>query len=272
VSSNLLELEQGLLASGSYNGDLNIWDIKRGTLKNKIKTSKWNLSIYAIVQLKNNLLATGGGGSYFISGIGTKFEETLNIWNISSFTLYCSFDSLLNQSHRDSVVRLASLYNGLLDSYSWDNTIKIWNVKNQSLLHTFTYINEISAIGVTSELVYLGKNLLANRYIKIYDVLMGKLVFKLDEALSGSFDYINELNLFEKSVDERFLVSVSGSLGSTTPGINIWNLSNRSLANRFNSFTGGLVSLVKSQTIVGKRWLLSGLENGIIKVWNISMI
>ena len=106
-----------------------------------------------------------------------------------------------------------------------------------------------------------------------YDVLMGKLVFKLDEALSGSFDYINELNLFEKSVDERFLVSVSGSFGSTTPGINIWNLSNRTLANRFDSFTGGLVSLVNSQTIVGNKWLLSGFEDdGIIKVWNISMI
>jgi hypothetical protein len=64
-------------------------------------------------------------------------------------------------------------------------TIKIWNVTNQILLHTFTYINEISVYAVTSELVYLGKNLLAVAsfiYIKIYDFLMGKLMFKLDEA------------------------------------------------------------------------------------------
>ncbi len=121
MSSNLLELEQGLLASGSNNDDLNIWDIKRGTLKNKILTSKWNLPVYAVVHLKNNLLTRGGGGSYFISGNGTFFDGTLTIWNISSFTLYCSFDSLLDQSHRDRVIRLASLDNGLLSSYSWDN-------------------------------------------------------------------------------------------------------------------------------------------------------
>ena len=192
VSSNLLELEQGLLASGSYNGDLNIWDIKRGTLKNKIKTSKWNLSVNAIVKLKNNLLASGGGGSYFISGIGTKFEGTLNIWNISSFTLYCSFGSLLNQSHTNRVFRLASLDNGLLASYSWDDNIKIWNVTNKKLLHTFTKINEIGAPDVTGDLVYLGNSFLAvgsYRYFKMYYVLLGKLVFKVVEALIGDNNY-----------------------------------------------------------------------------------
>ncbi|PCI36007.1 MAG: hypothetical protein COB50_05195 [Thiotrichales bacterium] len=146
---SLVALDNGMLASGSNDGTIKLWEISSGkclrtltghsnyveslvALDNGMLASGteeeikiWNISSGKCLKtlkgsngrlmvLVNGVLATGTGG----------YEKTIKLWDISSGKCLKTLSG-----HSDYVWSLVALDNGMLASGSVDNTIKIWDMR-----------------------------------------------------------------------------------------------------------------------------------------------
>jgi WD40 repeat protein len=88
----LLELENGLLASGSWDETIKIWDPIQGKLKYTFGKSNGGHTdkVYCLALLENGYLASG------------SFDKTVKIWDITQGKLKFTFDST-NGGHSSPV-------------------------------------------------------------------------------------------------------------------------------------------------------------------------
>jgi WD40 repeat protein len=111
-----------LLASGSYDGSVNIWNLTNGSLKFKLNGSGSPSVITYAVEL--NWLAAGYFGD-------------IRIWDLTSGQLKYELNL-----HTDIVDCLVFLNNAtILVSGSWDHTVKVWNLSNGTLRYSFNQTN-----------------------------------------------------------------------------------------------------------------------------------
>jgi WD40 repeat protein len=107
----LAVLQNGDLASGSYDNTVKIWNANDGTLKRTLTGHTSYVDALAVLQ--NGDLASG------------SLDKTVKIWNANDGTLKRTLTG-----HTDWVFALAVLQNGDLASGSYDNTVIIWNTGN----------------------------------------------------------------------------------------------------------------------------------------------
>jgi WD40 repeat protein len=191
IVSCFAELSDNLLVSGSYDKQINFWDISSKTL---IRTIKDDSEIYDLIVLNNNTIISGS--SLFIK-----------IWNIDG-TLIKSIQSdsnrkfvmmpngllacatffvvqFLNTSdwsifrtltgHSNYVTDIALLPNGNLASASYDSTIVIWDTKNYSIKLKIQsekqYFEEIAVIS-NDYLLSVG-----DKYLNLWNMTSGQNLF-----------------------------------------------------------------------------------------------
>ena len=181
-----------MLASGSIDNSIKIWDTDKGRLVRTIKASKdWVISLTV---LKNGYLVSGGGrGDPNIKIWDTNFEnglivtltghshgifyliqlpngnlasasadKSIKLWDTSSWQLIKTLTG-----HSDWIGRLAILKNDNLVSGSRDKIIKIWDTSSGNEIETIDGGSEIDSVIVTKSGLIISS--LENGLIKIWE-------------------------------------------------------------------------------------------------------
>lgn len=108
----LAVLKNGLLASGSADKTIDLWDLTYGSLKNTLSGHEG--AVNALAVLLEDKLASASS------------DKTIRIWN--TVTKECI---KILRGHTDSVETVAVLSDGKLVSSSADLTLRIWNIKER---------------------------------------------------------------------------------------------------------------------------------------------
>lgn len=188
-----------ILASGSYNGQIILWDTKNGNILNHLRGHRQTVSSLALKPNSNNLISGG-------------WDSTINFWNISTGEHLQKIDingkvrdiaisadgNILATATDEKTVRLwdtiAGQPKGILEGHkesaecvafspnggviatgSNDNTIKIWHLKSGQQLNTFS---EPTSKNTDCVAFSPDGNLLASsslKVIRIWDVMTGKI-------------------------------------------------------------------------------------------------
>ena len=232
-----------ILASGSYNGQIILWDMNNGEILNQLSGHGHNVSSLALSSIGNHLIS-GGWDSMInswnfntgenlqhipmnqkirdiaISPDGNILasatdEKTVRLWNTNTGE---SIGKL--EGHKESAECVAFSPNGnLIATGSNDNTIKIWDLKSQELIYTFA---EPTNKNTNSVAFNPDGNLLASsslKVIRIWDVMTGRI----KKTFTGHTTWVRSVQF---SPDGQMLAS-SSSDGTVL----LWDVSDLSKHN-----------------------------------------
>lgn len=196
ISDMQLSQDSRFCLTGSWDGTLRLWDIKKGaTIRRFVSHSRDVLAV--AFSPDNRQIASGGR------------DKNLKIWNTVG---ECKFNVEQN-AHTDwvSCVKFhQDTKTPIVVSASWDRTIKVWDNQTMTLKHTFTghtaQINSLDMAPKTSYLASGGKDGKA----MIWNMLEGKF---LGETEVGS-----PINCVLFAPKKYWLVI------GTEKGIKVWDL------------------------------------------------
>jgi len=196
ISDLQLSQDSRYCLTGSWDGTLRLWDIKKGaTIRRFVSHTRDVLAV--AFSSDNRQIASGGR------------DKHLKIWNTVG---ECKF-TVEQNAHTDwvsSVKFYQDTKNPIVVSASWDRTIKVWDNQTMALKYTFTghkaQINSLDMAPKTSYLASGGKDGLA----MIWNLVDGKF---LGETEVGS-----PINCVLFAPKKYWLV-----LG-TDKGIKVWDL------------------------------------------------
>ncbi len=107
----LIMLSNNVLASGSQDKTIRIWDLNTFKL---VKTLNGHVdTVSCLARLSHDELVSG------------SFDKTIRIWNWS-YGEFIELKGKAEQNHKDYVSSLITLPNDMIVSGSWDKTIKRW--------------------------------------------------------------------------------------------------------------------------------------------------
>jgi len=225
----LVVLDNGYLASASYNGEVFIWDTSRYKQLRKIST---NEPIFTMVALQDNFIA-----------ISSNF--LIKIWDMINNKL----NKTLN-GHTNLIYHLLVMRNGNLVSASADKSIRVWNMSSgvsENILNGHSETVQCLA-ELTNNRLASGSD---DMIIKIWDFNQnGTLITNLI-GHSGSIRTLAKL-------ENNYLASsASDSL------IFIWDLDLLKVIKILES-----LDTVYTLGVLKSGELVSGLSNGYIQIWN----
>jgi WD40 repeat protein len=186
----ILNLEDGLFASGSMDMTIKIWDYKAAECMRTLVGHRDY--VYCLVKLESKLIASG------------SWDHRIKIWN------YTTGECVgLLKGHSDAVYCMIKLNNTFIASGGWDDNIKIWDYSTKKSVKTINQHNNW-----VNCLLYLEESLIASGSlddtVKISDYLTGEL----KRSLIGHSDSVECILLLEKSIIAS---------GSKDKSIKIWN-------------------------------------------------
>ncbi|KAM0175389.1 hypothetical protein ACHAPC_009632 [Botrytis cinerea] len=278
VNSIAFSADSRLLASGSGDHTIKIWDAATGTLQQTLEGhSDWVRSIAFSADSK--LLASGSrdhtikiwdaatgtlqqtleGHSDWVNSItfsadskllaSGSGDHTVKIWDATTGTLQQTLEG-----HNDWVRSIAfSADSKLLASGSRDHTIKIWDATTGTLQQTLEghsgSINSV-AFSTDSKLLASGSG---NHTIKIWDAATGTL----QQTLEGHNDWVRSIAF---SADSKLLAS-----GSRDHTIKIWDAATGTLHQTLEGHSGSVYSITFS---ADSKLLASGSGDHTVKIWD----
>jgi serine/threonine protein kinase/predicted amidohydrolase len=216
-------------------------------------------------KLRNGLIAIGGvfllgvgimqGYGYFknqeintqISPINSPQEKKFSEHSFPDKTLIGHFDDVKSVVYSPDGRYLAS------GSWSWDNTIKIWEVATGEELRTLTG-HSVYSVVYSPDGRYLASGSSDNT-IKIWEVATGKKL----RTLTGHSDSVESVVY---SPDGRYLAS-----GSWDNTIKIWEVATGKKLRTFTGHSNWVWSVVYSPD---GRYLASGSSDKTIKIWEVA--
>ena len=154
--SSVCGLKGGLLASGSCDKTVRIWDVKSGE---GVRTLEGHSrAVYSVCGLEGGLLASGSD------------DKTVRIWDVKSGEGVRTLEG-----HQDYVRSVCGLEGGLLASGSDDKTVRIWDVKSGEGVRTLEghSYSVTSVCGLEGGLLASGSD---DNTVRIWDVNSGKSV------------------------------------------------------------------------------------------------
>ncbi|MCX6719307.1 MAG: choice-of-anchor D domain-containing protein [Candidatus Taylorbacteria bacterium] len=234
-----------LLASGSYDKTIKLWDVKSGT---NIATLKGhNDAVHSVSFSPDGSLLASGSGGYFFSG---SVDNTVKLWDVKSYKKIATLEG-----HTDCVESVAFSPDGsLLASGSWDETVKLWDVKSRTNITTLEgYINWVNSVAFSPDgnLLASGSN---DSRIKLWDVKSRTNIATL-EGHTGS------VNSVAFSPDGTMLAS-----GSDDETVKLWDVKSKTNIATLSGHT----SYVKSVAFSPDGSLLaSGSWDKTVKLWDV---
>jgi WD40 repeat protein len=268
-----------LLASGSEDSTIKLWEVATGSLVRTLSGhTSWVRSVafspdgrllasgsYKEIKLwdvaSGSLVRTLSGHTSWVRSVafspdgrllasGSE-DSTIRLWEVAS-----GREVRTLSGHTDEVRSVAFSPDGrLLASGSNDWTIKLWDVASGSLVRTLTGHTDIVrsvAFSPDGRLLASGSN---DWTIKLWDVATGSLV----RTLSGHTDEVRSVAF---SPDGRLLAS-----GSNDWTIKLWDVATGSLVRTLSGHTGSVNSVAFSPD---GRLLASGSDDKTIRLWDIS--
>ena len=205
--------------------------------------------------------------------------------------------------HQDSVKSVGFSPDGnYLVSGSDDNTVKLWDVKNQSLVHTFNgHQDWVLSVGFSRDGNYLVSGSL-DKTVKLWDMKKQSLIHTFNGhqkavssvrfspdgnyLVSGSLDktvklwdienqslvhtfngHQDRVNSVEFSPDGNYLVSGSGSiLTNSGKTVKLWDVKKQSLVHTFNGHQKAVNDLGFSRD---GNYLVTGSSDKTVKLWDV---
>ncbi|GFN21443.1 WD40 repeat-like protein [Aspergillus tubingensis] len=225
-----------LLASGSFDNTIKLWDAATGTLKYTLEShSGW---VYSV--------AFSGDGQLLASG---SFDNTIKLWDTATGALQHTLES-----HFSWVYSVSFSGNGqLLACGSEDNTVKVWDAATGALKHTLEgHSRSVRSVAFSGDgqLLVSGSE---DNTVKLWDAATGTL----KHTLEGHFSWVYSVAV---SGDGQLLAS--GSFDNT---IKLWDTATGALKHTLECHFGS----VRSVTFSGNGQLLaSGSEDNTIKLWD----
>ncbi|CCD51193.1 hypothetical protein BofuT4_P085550.1 [Botrytis cinerea T4] len=259
VNSIAFSADSRLLASGSGDHTIKIWDATTGTLQQTLEGhNDWVRSIAFSADSK--LLASGSR------------DHTIKIWDATTGTLHQTLEG-----HSGSINSVAfSADSKLLASGSGNHTIKIWDAATGTLQQTLEGHNDwvrSIAFSADSKLLASGSR---DHTIKIWDAATGTLhqtleghsgdhTVKIWDAATGTLQQTFEghsgsINSVAFSADSKLLASGSGN-----HTIKIWDAATGTLQQTLEGHSGSVRSIAFS---ADSKLLVSGSGDHTIKIWD----
>jgi len=226
-----------LLASGSGDQTIKLWDLETGTLRQTLsghQDTVWSVALSADGQT----LASGSG------------DQTIKLWDLETGTLRQTLSG-----HQDTVWSVALSPDGqTLASGSGDQTVKLWDLKAGRLLNTFEgHSGPVRSVALSPD----GQTLVSGSYdqtLKLWDLRTGEL----RRTFSGHSGRVISVAL---SPDGQTLASASED-----KTIKLWNLQTGKLEQTLSGHSDWVNSIAfgpDGQT------LASASEDKTIKLWNL---
>ncbi|KAL2816634.1 Quino protein amine dehydrogenase [Aspergillus cavernicola] len=260
-----------ILAPGSGDHTIKLWDSSRGELRQTLKGhSDWVQSVSFSLNIKLWDLSTGelvqtleGHSSSVWSVIfspnsqllasGSE-DHTIKVWDSSTGELRQTL-----KGHSSSVWSVAfSSNNQLLASGSEDHTIKLWDSSMGELLQTLKgYSDWVQSVAfsLNGQLLVSGSR---DHTIKLWDTSTGKLHQTLEgHSNQGHFCSVHSIAF---SSNGQLLTS-----GSEDHTVKLWNTNTGELCQTFESHFGWVQSVAFSPN---GQLLASGSTDHTIKLWN----
>ncbi len=243
VSAVAISPDASLLASGSFDKTIRIWDLKTGEL---IRTLTGHAASVVSLDISPD-------GQTLVSG---SFDRTLKLWHIGSGDLIHTFTG-----HLDSVRAVIFSPDGAqLASGSFDATVRLWDLDSwQGLEILQGHDGSVRAVAFSPNGQILASSG-DDGLIQLWDVGTGKLLHTLMDqsgnATSGSVVAI------AISPDGHILAS-----GSNDKTVKLWDLTNYRLLRTLVAHTGTVTSVVMN---AAKGTLTSASTDSTIHLWDLA--
>lgn len=233
---NSIILVQDKLVSGSDDKTIIVWDLIAKQSISKINNS---ISVYALVHIREHIIASGGGWPDYL----------IKIWNINNSSLLHSL-----KSHANNVSGLIMYNQFTLLSVGWDKSIILWSIhsnitesKQNRSICTDTQIT--SCLDLNYSILAVGT---MNGPIDIWNIETSQLIKSLREH-SQSVKKILRLSL-------NLIVSCSSD-----KSIRIWDLEAKTQKQVLEQHTDRVFGIVK----LNKFQLISISEDRTLRLWEI---
>ncbi|WP_233849333.1 DUF4062 domain-containing protein [Paraburkholderia sp. HD33-4] len=230
--SALALLDDGRLASGSFDETIRLWQPAKGTCEARLEGHSNSISALAV--LPDGWLASGAD------------DWTIKLWNPASGVCQATLEG-----HTSSVNALAVLADGRLASGSRDTTIRLWNLASGACEATLEgHTDQVFALALLVD----GRlaSGAADGTIRLWNPAIGVC----QATLEGHTDQVFALALL---ADGRL---ASGSRDTT---IRLWNLASGACEATLEGHT----SSIRALTVLPDGWLASGGDDHTIRLWNL---
>ena len=151
----------GVLASGSDDGTVKLWNVQSGNLIKTLQTQRAVTSV-----------AFDGGVLALESDDGT-----VKLWNVQS-------GELINTLQAQSRINAMAFDGNVLASGSPDGTVKLWNVQSGNLIKTLQTQSAIFSVAFDGGVLASG---LSDGTVKLWNVQSGKLIHTALAASDGTW-------------------------------------------------------------------------------------
>jgi len=217
--------------SGSGDGTIRVWSSTNNWECYKVLKGHSN-SIVALKVYQDKLLSASP-------------DKTICVWEVGTW----KHDRVLT-GHRSAVCALSICYNDKLCSGSDDGQLKVWNCRTWALERTIqAHSHVIWSLASCREFIISGSS---DTTIRVWDSNNWRFIVTLDQ-------HRDEVQALAVSEDTTELYS-----GSDDGMICVWNTYTWECVRTLDSNKRAILSLC----VYGPNKIVSGLGNGVVKVWN----
>ncbi len=186
VYSAIFSPDRKVLASGSRDKTLRLWDVKTGKLQ------------YVLAGHKADVIALAFSSDGKLLASGSR-DNTIRLWNVKTGKMH----RLLGR-HKRSVYSVAFSQDGtMLASGSWDGALKLWNLNTGKLLWTQVETNPLYQIAFSKDAKSI-LDVLQNSTVHVRQTRTGQL----QKALADRYGW-SGLDQANFSSDGRFLARLA---------------------------------------------------------------
>lgn len=236
-----LQFDDNILATGSYDATIKIWDIETGE---ELRTLQGHTSGIRALQFDDTKLISG------------SLDRTLKVWNWRTGECISTY-----QGHTEGVIAL-HFDSNILASGSVDKTVKIWNFEDKSTFSLKGHKDWVNAVKVdsASRTVFSASD---DCTVRLWD-LDTKECIKVFKGHVGQVQQVLPLPADYEPEDEDFEDKDDGasSSGSTIDAIPVGDIR--------KSYGKAFTSSCSANRPLPPRYMLTGALDSTVRLWDVS--